>query len=98
MRQRSVTYETAVSHLLETAVSHPLEIDAMAAAAKFLKHHVKGESSERDLYIIHYNARSLHPKIDELPVYCALKKPDIVCISETWLCGEIALLECSIQG
>ena len=36
--------------------------------------------------------------IDKLRVYCALEKPDIVCISETWLCDEIALLECSIQG
>ena len=31
---------------------------------------------------------------DELRVNCALEKPDI----ETWLCDEIALLECSIQG
>ena len=31
---------------------------------------------------------------DELCVYCALEKPDI----ETWLCDEIALLECCIQG
>ena len=75
--------ETAVSHLLEIAVSHPLEIDAIAAgAATFLKYHVKGESSKTDLCIIHFNARSLHPKIDELRVYCAIEKPDIVCISE----------------
>ena len=59
---------------------------------------MEGESSKTDLCILHYNARSLYPKIDELRVYCALEKPDIVCISETWLCDEIALLECSIQG
>jgi hypothetical protein len=55
---------------------------------------VKGESSRTDLCIIRYNARSLYPKI-ELRVYCALEKPDIV---QTWLCDEIALMECSIQG
>ena len=59
---------------------------------------MQGGSSEMaytDLCII---TRSLYPKLDELHLYCALEKPDIVCISETWLCEDITLLECSIQG
>ena len=31
-------------------------------------------------------------------IVCELEKPDIVCITETWLCDDITMLECSIPG
>ena len=38
-------------------------------------------------YLTNLEGLTLLP--DELRVYCALEKPDNVCISETWLCDEI---------
>ena len=31
-------------------------------------------------------------------IVCELEKPDIVCITETWLCDDITMLEYSISG
>ena len=45
-----------------------------------------------------WSARSLCPKIDELRIHCELNKPDIVCISETWLGDGFTISECSIPG
>ena len=41
------------------------------------------------LRILYYNARSLLPKMDELRAVNEASKPDIVCIVETWLDGDI---------
>ncbi len=35
------------------------------------------------------NARSLFYKIDELRVFATLKKPNVICVTETWLCDDI---------
>ena len=48
--------------------------------------------------MLYFNARSLSPKLDELRVLCDFNKPEIVCITETWLCDDISLTECSISG
>ena len=40
--------------------------------------------------MIYFNARSLLPKIDELRLICTVKKPDIVCIVESWLSCDIS--------
>ena len=41
------------------------------------------------LRILYYNARSLLPKMDELRAVNEASKPDIACIVETWLDGDI---------
>ena len=38
-----------------------------------------------ELSLLHYNLRSLLPKLDNLQVECATAEPDIVCITESWL-------------
>ena len=43
-------------------------------------------------------ARSLCPKFDELCVVCDLERPDIVCVTETWLCEDNSLFEFNIAG
>ena len=47
------------------------------------------------LNVLYFNARSLSPKLDELRVLCDFNKPEIVCITEIWLCDDISLTECS---
>ena len=37
------------------------------------------------MLIIHWNARSLYANLSELKIYLNLKKPHLVCISESWL-------------
>ena len=49
-----------------------------------------------NLNILYFNARSLLPKIDELRVICETTKPDVVCIVETWLDGDISDSEITI--
>ena len=65
------------------------------------EHHMQGDrldkQKQKQLHVIHYNTRSLCPKLDELRACCVLDKPDIVC-TETWLCDDIVPLECSITG
>ena len=39
--------------------------------------------------ILYYNARSILPKFEELRLICASENPDIVCLVETWLDGDI---------
>ena len=46
--------------------------------------------TSEQLHIIHYNARSLLPKLDELRAVCEATKPDIICIVETWLDDSIS--------
>ena len=62
------------------------------------KYPMRGDRLDKQLHIIYFNARSLSPKIDELRIVCELEKPDIVCITETWLCDDITTLGCSISG
>jgi len=52
----------------------------------------------KHLSILYFNARSLYPKLDELRVLCTLQTPDIICIAETWLCGDIENSECHLPG
>ena len=61
--------------------------------------HVRSHfSNEKQLQVLYFNARSLTPKLNELRVLCDLRKPDIVCITESWLREDIGLSECSIHG
>ena len=46
--------------------------------------------------ILHFNARSLIPKLDELNILCVTYKPTAVCVVETWLSEEISDAEISI--
>ena len=39
--------------------------------------------------ILYYNARIILPKFEELMLICASESPDIVCLVETWLDGDI---------
>ena len=50
------------------------------------------------LCIKYFNARSLYPKLDELRAVCEMEKPDMVCITETWLHEDILTSECSISA
>ena len=38
------------------------------------------------------------PKLDELHALCDIEKPEVVCITETWLCDDIGESEASIPG
>ena len=51
-----------------------------------------------NLRILYFNARSLYPKFDELCAQYDMEKPDVVCITETWLCEDIIESECVIRG
>ena len=55
-------------------------------------------SKSSDINVLYFNARSLVPKIDELRLICASCNPDIVCVVETWLDGEIADTEVAIPN
>ena len=46
-------------------------------------------SVQNSFKILYYNARSILPKIEELRLICASENPDIVCLVETWLDGDI---------
>ena len=50
--------------------------------------HVK--SGMNELSILYYNARSILPKLDNLTAICCASNPDIVCIVESWLSGDIS--------
>jgi len=39
---------------------------------------------------LYFNARSLHPKLDELIILTEDRRnPDVICITETWLSGNV---------
>lgn len=57
--------------------------------------HVTTECSNY-LHILYFNARSLYPKLDELYAQCDMEKPDVVCLTETWLCADITESERTI--
>ena len=51
---------------------------------------MQGVSSHSgQLCVIHYNARSFFPKIDEFRAIPEAKHPDLICIVESWLSNEI---------
>ena len=52
----------------------------------------------KELSVVYYNARSLLPKFDELCVLVESYQPDIICITETWLCTDVLDNEISIPG
>ena len=59
--------------------------------------HVENQCS-KNLRILYFNARSLYPKLDELSAQCDIEKPDVVCLTETWLSEDIMESECAIPG
>ena len=60
--------------------------------------HVNSTHHSNKLSILYYNARSVLPKLDELKaVYCTCA-PDIVCIVESWVCGDIGDNEISLPN
>lgn len=50
------------------------------------------------LSVLYYNARSLFPKFDELLLTVNTRKPDIVCVTESWLNDDILDSEISIPS
>ena len=61
-------------------------------------HHVNSNcyiNSINVAQILHFNARSLIPKLDELEILCVTYEP-AVCVVETWLSEEISDAEISI--
>ena len=50
------------------------------------------------LSILYFNARSIIPKCDELRIICEAHKPDVVCITESWLSSDINNAELHISG
>lgn len=50
------------------------------------------------LKILYYNARSLLPKFDELLISADSHQPDVISITESWLCSNIQDSEISISG
>ena len=48
--------------------------------------------------VLYFNARSLLPKFDELVLVVHTHVPDVVCITEPWLCPEIQESEVSLPG
>lgn len=52
----------------------------------------------KQLSIVYFNARSLVPKFDELCSLVEAMQPDIVCITESWLCTDILDTEVRISG
>ena len=51
-------------------------------------------SGKHNLIVLYYNARSLSPKTDHFIANCEIHKPDIICITESWLSSDI--LNCEI--
>ncbi len=48
--------------------------------------------------VLYMNARSLLPKRDEILAYVAMKKPDVIAITETWIRPDYLMSEFSITG
>lgn len=54
--------------------------------------------SRKGVHFIHLNARSLHPKIDELRIIAAKSKAAVISITETWLDESATDGEISVGG
>ena len=50
------------------------------------------------LNILYYNARSLLPKLNELQLITEAYSPNVICITESWLCSDIMDSEIFIPG
>ena len=63
-------------------------------------HTMLGENSSRKpvCKILHFNVRSLLPKMDLLHGTCGAQNPDVICVTETWLGEEINNSEISLPG
>ena len=51
-----------------------------------------------NLHILHFNARSFYPKFHELCAQSYMEKPDVVCLTETWLSADVNESERSVPG
>jgi len=54
--------------------------------------------NENNLIVLYYNARSLLPKMDNLIANCEIYMPDIVCLTESWLCSDISNCEIALPN
>ena len=61
---------------------------------------VEGEcsNSSKCLNILYFNPRSILTKLDELKIVAEENNPDVICITESWLCQEISNVEVSVPG
>ena len=57
---------------------------------------VNTRNPKPNMSILYFNARSLLHNIDDLRVICTDKRPDLICIVETWLCSDISDNEIAI--
>ena len=53
---------------------------------------------ESGLHIVHINAQSILPKIDEFRFLFEGSRVDVVCVSETWLSNNVGDAVCSLNG
>ena len=60
--------------------------------------HNNRKHTSNNLRILYYNARSLLPKFDELLISADSHQPDVICITESWLCSDIQDSEILIVG
>ena len=49
------------------------------------------------LSILYYNARNILPKMDDLAASVLVHEPDIVCIIESWLEGDVGHVKLCCQ-
>ena len=67
---------------------------------------MEGESScqhpavhkSNSLTVLYFNARSIIPKFDALCSEVEIHKPDLICITETWLSEEVSDSEIALAG
>ena len=48
------------------------------------------------LNILYFNARSLLPKLEELRLLASVHRPNVICITESWLCKELLIRSCQL--
>lgn len=59
---------------------------------------MQGVCPDKHLRILYFNARSLCRRLDELHALCEMERPEVVCITETWLCDDIWWIIIPILG
>jgi hypothetical protein len=52
----------------------------------------------KGLSVIHFNIQSLVNKIDQIRLFCAIYKPDLLCLTESWLTSNHTDFEFNISG
>jgi hypothetical protein len=55
-------------------------------------------TTKNEMLLIHLNARSIVNKNDEFLFYCQQLKPDIICVTETWMDGSVPKQSFTPQG